>query len=90
MEKLNRGANSEVTENPHLSHVIFSFLKTSEKKHAKDIKIFLKKKKARDEKRPENDIKMLLKNKQKDRVIKFDQLFIFFLVMPNANPIFVG
>ena len=34
-------------------------------KHMKDIKIFLKKKKKKEKKMPEQDIKMLLKNKKK-------------------------
>ena len=40
-------------------------MKDSEQKLVKDIKIFLKKKKTRGEKRPEKDIKILLTKKKK-------------------------
>ena len=40
-------------------------MKDSEQKLVKDIKIFLKKKKTRGEKRPEKDIKILLTRKKK-------------------------
>ena len=42
----------------------------SEKKHAKDINIFLKKKKTKGKKMLEEDIKILLKKKKKKGVIK--------------------
>ena len=41
-----------------------------EKKHAKDIKIFQKKKKTKGKERPEKDIKILLKKKKKKRTIR--------------------
>ena len=40
-------------------------MKDSEKKHVKDIKIFLKKKKTKGEKRPVKDIKIVIRNKKK-------------------------
>ena len=43
--------------------------KDSEKKHAKNVKIFLKKKKTKGKKRPEKDIKILLKNKKKKSLV---------------------
>ena len=44
--------------------------KQFEKRHVKDIKIFLKKKNAKGEKRPKKDIKILLKKKKKKDVKK--------------------
>ena len=41
--------------------------KDSKKNHANDIKIYLKKKKIKDEKRLDKDIKILLKKKKKKR-----------------------
>ena len=43
--------------------------KVSEKKHMKDIKIFLKKKMIKGEKKPKKDIKILLKKKKKASVL---------------------
>ena len=40
--------------------------KDSEKKHVKDIKIFLKKKQIKGEKKPKEDVKILLRKKKKD------------------------
>ena len=42
--------------------------KDSEKKHLKDVKIFLKKKKTKDKRRLEKDIKILLKKEKKKSV----------------------
>ena len=44
--------------------------KSFEKKHVKDIKIFVNKKKTKGEKRPKKDIKILLKKKKKKSVIR--------------------
>ena len=41
------------------------YKKSFKKKHVKDIKIFLKKKKKKVKKRPETDIKIFLKKKKK-------------------------
>ena len=43
--------------------------KDSEKKPMKDMKIFLKKRKIKDEKRLKNDIKILLKKKKKKKSV---------------------
>ena len=58
--------------------IFFGYIKTEnnyylsyQEKHAKDIKIFLKKKNTTGEKRPKEDIEMLLKKKKKKDVKNF-------------------
>ena len=46
-------------------NIIKNITRDSEKRHIKDVKIFLKKKKIKGEKRLEKDIKILLKKKMK-------------------------
>ena len=51
-----------------MTTVIKNTKKIFEKKHVKDIKVFLTNEKTKDEKRPETDMKIFLKKKKKNSV----------------------